>query len=273
MSFHYVFQNIPDHRFLTIYNLLCRFHCLNDTTFNELTDNKRLIKFGSHQFRNTALTHLQFRTNDNYRTCRVVNTFTQQVLTETSLFTFQAIRQWFQRTVSIRLHCTWFTWIIEQWVYRFLKHTFLITQDYFRSFDFDQSLQTVVTNDNTTIKVIQVRSSKTTTIQWNQWTEFGRNNRYDTYNHPFRLVTSTWCTERFYNLQTFQCLILTLLWSIIACTVTQFIRQSIQIQTSQQIIDCFSSHLSDELIRIIILQILIVLRKCIQNIQIFFFRK
>ena len=36
---------------------------------------------------------LQFRTNNNNRTGRIVNTFTKQVLTETSLFTFQTVAQ------------------------------------------------------------------------------------------------------------------------------------------------------------------------------------
>ena len=37
MSFHYMLQNIPDHRFLTVNNCLCRLNSRNDTTFNELS--------------------------------------------------------------------------------------------------------------------------------------------------------------------------------------------------------------------------------------------
>ena len=48
MSFHYMLQNIPDHRFLTVNNFLCRLNSLNDTTFNEFTNNKRLVQFCSH---------------------------------------------------------------------------------------------------------------------------------------------------------------------------------------------------------------------------------
>ena len=68
MTFHYMFQDIPNHRFLAVYNLLCRFYSLHDTTFYQLTDDKRFVKFCSHQLRNTTFTHLQFRTNDDYRT-------------------------------------------------------------------------------------------------------------------------------------------------------------------------------------------------------------
>ena len=106
MAFHHVFQDIPDNRFFTIHNLLGTLYSLHNTTLNQLADNEWLVKFGSHQFRNTTLTHLQFRTNNDYRTCGIIDTLTQQVLTETSLLTFQTIGKRLQRTVSIRLHCT-----------------------------------------------------------------------------------------------------------------------------------------------------------------------
>ena len=269
MSFHYMLKNIPDHRFLAVNNLLRGFYGLHNTAFNQFTYDKRFVKFCSHQLRNTAFTHFQLGTYNDYRTSRVVNTLTEQILTETSLLTFQTVWQWFQRTVSICLNSTWFTWVVEQWIHRFLKHTFFITQNYFGSLDLDQTFQTVITNNDTTIQVIQIRSSKTTTIQRNQRTKFRRNNRYDTYDHPFRFVASTWCTEWFYNLQTFQRLVLTLLWSIVSGTMAQFIRQRVQIQTGQQVIDSLCTHLGDEFIRVCIFQILIFFRKCIQNIQIF----
>ena len=127
MSFHYMFQNVPDNWFLTVYNLLGTLHRLHNTTLDELTDNERLVELGRHEFRNTALTHFQFRTYNDYGTCRVVDTLTQQVLTETSLLTFQTVGKWLQRTVGISLHCAWLTRVIEQWIDSFLQHTFLIT--------------------------------------------------------------------------------------------------------------------------------------------------
>ena len=106
MTFHYMFQNIPDNSFFAIYNLLGTLHGLYNTTFNQLTYNERFVQFSCHQFRNTTFPHFQFRTYNDNRTRRVVNTFTHQVLTETSLLTFQTIGKRFQRTVSIRFYCT-----------------------------------------------------------------------------------------------------------------------------------------------------------------------
>ena len=68
VTLHYVFEDIPNDWFLAVYNLLGTLHCLYDTAFNQLTDDKRLVKFCSHQLRNTTFAHLQFRTYDDYRT-------------------------------------------------------------------------------------------------------------------------------------------------------------------------------------------------------------
>ena len=89
MTFHYMFQNLKDNRFLAVNNFLSRFHSLHQSALNEFTDNKRFVQFRRHIFRQTAFVHFQFRTDNNNRTSRIVHTFTEQVLTETTLFTFQ----------------------------------------------------------------------------------------------------------------------------------------------------------------------------------------
>ena len=91
MTLHNVLQDIPDDWLTTVNNLLCRLDSLYDTALYELTYNEWFVKLGSHKFWQTALTHLQLRTYNDYRTCRVVNTLTEEVLTETSLLTFQRV--------------------------------------------------------------------------------------------------------------------------------------------------------------------------------------
>ena len=66
MTLHHVLKNIPDNRLTTVYNLLGTLNSFHDTALNKLTDNEWFIQFGSHEFRQTTLAHLQFRTyNDN----------------------------------------------------------------------------------------------------------------------------------------------------------------------------------------------------------------
>lgn len=75
----------------TVYNLLGALYSLHDTALNELTDDERLVKLGCHQFGDTAFAHLQLRIYNDYRTCGIIDTLTQQVLTETTLLTLQAV--------------------------------------------------------------------------------------------------------------------------------------------------------------------------------------
>ena len=69
VTLHHVLQDIPDDWLATVNNLLCRLYSLHDTALYELTYYKRLVQFGSHKLRQTALAHLEFRTHDDYRTC------------------------------------------------------------------------------------------------------------------------------------------------------------------------------------------------------------
>ncbi len=88
VSLHYVLQNFVNHRLTAVDNLLGRLNGLDDTALDEFTNDERLIQFRCHLLRKTALVHLQLRTYHDNRTCRIVNTLTKQVLTETTLLTF-----------------------------------------------------------------------------------------------------------------------------------------------------------------------------------------
>ena len=105
MTLHHVLKDVPDYRFAAIDDLLCTLHGLHDAALYEFADNERLVKLGSHEFRQTALAHLQFRTYDDYRTCRVIDTLTEKVLTEASLLTLERIGERLQRTVAVALYC------------------------------------------------------------------------------------------------------------------------------------------------------------------------
>ena len=253
VSFHHMLKNLIDNRLTAIDDLLSRLNRLHDTALNELTDDKRFIEFGSHLFRQTALVHLQLRTYHDNRTSGVVHTFTEQVLTETSLFTLERVRERFQRTVSLGLHSRSLTAVIEERVHCLLQHTFLVTQDHIRSLDLNQTFETVVTDDDATIEVVEVRGRKTTTVQRNERTKLRRSYRQRLKNHPLRTVLTVRCTERLYYLQTFECFLTTLYRGRFVCCSTQLIAEFIEIEAAEQVIDCFSTHLNNYLVRIGIL--------------------
>ena len=69
MALHYVLEDVPDNRLATVDNLFGALNGLHDTTLDELADDERLVKLGCHKLWQTALAHLQLRTNDDNRTC------------------------------------------------------------------------------------------------------------------------------------------------------------------------------------------------------------
>ena len=104
VTFQDVFKDVPYDRILAVDNLLGRLHGLDDAALDELADHERLEQLGGHVLRQTAFVHIQVGTDHDDRTARVVNTFTEQVLTESTLLTFQAVAQRLERTVGVGLH-------------------------------------------------------------------------------------------------------------------------------------------------------------------------
>ena len=63
---------------------------------NQPADDKWFKQLDRHLLWQAALIDLKLRTNDNHRTTRVVDTFTEQVLAEAALFTFEHIAETLQ---------------------------------------------------------------------------------------------------------------------------------------------------------------------------------
>ena len=154
-----------------------------------------------------------------------------------------------------------------------MQHPFFVAQDYLWRFDFQQTLQAVVADDNPTIKVVQVRAGKTTTIQWHQRAQFGWNYRQVLDNSPFRTVFHAGLSiaERFYYAQALQCFRLTLLRRFVGSLVAQVVRQLIQFQAVEHIPNRFGTHAGDEFIWIGIFQQLVFCGQRFQVFEVFFF--
>ena len=169
------------------------------TVGNQLFHNERFEQLDCHFFRQTALVNLQFRSYDDNGTAGIVNTFTKKVLTETAGFTLQHVRQRFQRTVSRTGNRTATASVVDQGINCLLKHTFLVAHDDIRCTELQQSLQTVVTVDDTAVQIIQVGCCKTSSVKLYHRTQIRRNNRNRIKNHPLRTVSGL--TECLNNLK------------------------------------------------------------------------
>ena len=86
-----VFKDVPDLCLESFNHSLCRLNIVCKSLFNKLLHNEGLEKLDSHFLRKTALENLKLRAYNDNRTSRIVNKFTEKVLTETSLFTLKHI--------------------------------------------------------------------------------------------------------------------------------------------------------------------------------------
>ena len=87
MLFNNILQHIPNFRLETLYHLLRVLDIVCGSVGDKLFHNKRLEQLNRHLLRKAALVNLQFRSNYDNGTSRIVNSFTQKVLAETALFT------------------------------------------------------------------------------------------------------------------------------------------------------------------------------------------
>jgi hypothetical protein len=84
-------KNIPHDWTSTLDHTLCGLDVLSVIEINQTLHYKWLEELESHLLWQTALVQLELWTNNDYRTSRVVNALSEQVLTETTLLTLQHI--------------------------------------------------------------------------------------------------------------------------------------------------------------------------------------
>ena len=153
---NHLFENIPHYRFLVFHHLLGSLRCRRKLTLNELIEDERLEEFKRHQLRHTTLMQAQFRTNCNHRTTGVVDTLTEQILTEAATLALDHVGQRLERTLVGASHRLAATAVVEKRIHSFLQHTLFIADDDIGSLDLKETLQTVVAIDDSTIKIIQI---------------------------------------------------------------------------------------------------------------------
>ena len=100
MLFNNILQNIPNLGLSTLNLAFCALDVGSNPASNQALHNEGLEQLQCHFLGQAALMHFQFRAYYDYGTARIVNTFTQKVLTETTLLALQHIGQGLQGTVA-----------------------------------------------------------------------------------------------------------------------------------------------------------------------------
>ena len=199
MLFDDAFQHIPHFRSDLLDHSLGALDVMRVALLYQLLHDERLEEFQRHLLRQTALIEFQLRSDDDNRTSGIVNTFTQQVLSETSLLALEHIGQGLERSCARSCNSSAASAVIDQRVHRFLQHSLFVSDNDVRRAQFEQSVQTVVSVDDTSVQVIEVGGRESAAIQLYHRTDIRRNHRNHIHDHPFRPVAGK--SKRFDNLQ------------------------------------------------------------------------
>jgi hypothetical protein len=177
---------------------------------DELVDDKRFEEFEGHLLRQTTLVELELGTNDDNGTTGVVDTLSEEVLTEPSLLAFEGISKRAERpTLTGRgsgRSLTATSRVVEEGVDSLLEHTLFIARDDFWSTNRHQLLQTVVAVDDTAVEIVQVRGRKSATIESHHRTEIRWDDRDSSREHP--LETEVGLLKTLVDLETLEELLL-----------------------------------------------------------------
>src|SRR5665648_91908 len=87
MLLDYFIKYVPNFRSDLFYHPLCTFYVMSTSVFNKKLHNKRFEQFKGHLLWQTTLIKFQFRSDNDNRTSGIVDSLTQKVLSESSLFT------------------------------------------------------------------------------------------------------------------------------------------------------------------------------------------
>ena len=271
---HYKLEDIPNNGVLTIDDALGTLDGLNNTALNEATNDKGFIEFGSHELGQTALAHIEFGTYHDDRTCRVVNTLTEEVLTEAALLALKRVTERLERAIGLALDRGALAGVVEETVNSFLKHAFLITQDNLRGLDFYEAAKAVVANEDATIEVVEVGCGETATIQRHKGTEVGRRDRQHLHDHPLGTVDGTTRAESLNYLKALEGLSLALLRAVCVGTVAKLEGNLVKVKACQEVIDGLGAHLGNEAVLIgLVVCLGLALRKTLHKAEVLFLRE
>src|ERR1700704_1764308 len=114
MPFRDFLENIPNLWCLALDHLLCASDRMNVSKLFQPANNEWFKENQRHFLRKTALIQSEFRSDDDDRTARVIDTFPEQVLPETSTFTFEHVAQRLQRAITCAGDSATMAAIVEQ---------------------------------------------------------------------------------------------------------------------------------------------------------------
>ena len=188
MLFDDAFEYIPYLRSDLFDHSLRTLDVMRIALFDQLFHDERLEELQRHLLRQTALIEFQLRSDDDNRTTGVVDTLTEQVLSETALLALEHIRQGLERSCARSCDSSAASAVINEGVHCFLQHSLFVSDDDVRRAQLEQSVQTVVSVDDTSVQVVEVGGCESAAVELYHRTNIRRDDRNHIHDHPFRPV-------------------------------------------------------------------------------------
>ena len=177
VAFGHLVENVPHFGRLFLDHLLRATDGVDVATLLEHANDERLEQHESHLLRKTTLVELEFRTDDDDGTTRVVHALAEQVLAETAAFALEHVGQRFECAIASTGDGAAMATVVVKRVHSFLQHALFVTNDNLGRFELQQCAKTVVAVDNPAIEIIEIGCGETTTLKRNERAEIRRNNR------------------------------------------------------------------------------------------------
>ena len=258
------FECVPNYGILTLDHLSCGLDVVRLARLNKSLHNEGLEQLKSHLGRQTALINLQLGTDDDNRTAGIVDTLTEQVLSEASLLTFKHIGERLERSVVRAGYGSAATAVVDKSVNGFLKHTLLVADYYLGCAELKELAQTVVSVDNAAVKIVEVARCEAAALELNHGTKLRRNNREHVENHPLGSVAAL--SERLDNLKALESLGL-LLTACVLYLLAQLRGELIKVDFGKELLDSLGAHARSEIV--LIHQAILVVILLVENLIFF----
>ena len=243
------FESVPNLGLCALYHFSRRLDVACNAGFNKTFHNERLKQLKCHFLGKTALMHFKLGSYYDNGTAGIVDTFTEEVLSETTLLTFKHIGKRFKSTVVGTRYGSAASAIVYKSIDSLLKHSLFVSYNYIGSVELKKSFKTVVSVDNTSVKIVEVRRCKSAAVELYHRTDIGRNYRNNVENHPFGTVTGK--LECFGDFKSFKysCFLLT---RRLRELLTELLGKRVNVDFAEKLFDGFGAHTGLEVILILL---------------------
>ncbi len=130
--------------------------------------------------------------------------------------------------------------VIEHSINSLLKHPFLVPDNYVGSFQLHKTAQPIIPVYDTSVKIVQIRCSKTPAFEWHERPQLRRYHGHNSKNHVFRTCSA--CPEAFADLHPAHDFLAGLLGPCFTKLFLKCIHELIKIDALESFANTFRTH-------------------------------